>query len=77
MADFTYVPHDPPHRPFRKGDKVIVLDSQGMELSARTITRTGVGGVTTDCGRCWERDGRWQSADGVAYPFPTIKHAEK
>lgn len=75
MSAFLYHVPEPPTRAFSKGDKVIVVDSQGMELSTITVKRATTKTVTTDCGRTWGQDGRWHGEGGRAWPFPTIKHA--
>lgn len=73
MADFKYHVPDPPPRKFAKGDKVTVVDSQGLELSTVTVTIAGSRMVKTDCGRQWLQDGRWVGDGGTPRPFPTIK----
>lgn len=72
MADFTYHVPDPPTRPFRRGQMVTVVDSQGLELSEVKVTRGGKI-VQTSCGRWWTPDG-WRWSEGRRWPFPTIKH---
>jgi len=76
MADLIYHVPDPPKRPFKKGDAVIVVDSGGKSVGRQTIANTTAKTVTTDCGRQWTADGwRWDSER--RWPFPTIKHARR
>lgn len=72
VADFTYKPSKPPKRPFRKGDVVELIDSQGGVVGTKTIVRIQATTVKTACGRTYTKDGRWYS-DRRAWPFPWIR----
>lgn len=73
MADFTYKPHVPPKRPFRVGDIVQLVDSQGGSVGdPKRIVRIQATTVKTDCGRTYMKDGRWYS-DRRPWPFPWIR----
>jgi hypothetical protein len=72
MTDFLYKPHVPPKRPFRRGDLVELMDSQGDVVGTKKIVRVQAITVRTDCGRTYMKDGRWYS-DRRAWPFPWIR----
>lgn len=75
MPDLTYIPTDPPPRPFAKGDTVEVLDREQNVLSRQKVTRAGTKWVRTECGRKWTQDGCW-IGDFDVWPFPSIRLAE-
>lgn len=76
MSDFIYQPHEPPPRPFAKGDIVELIDSTGFNCGRLKITRAGKRLVSVADGRRYKQnDGRW-FADGRAWPFPWIRLAQ-
>jgi hypothetical protein len=76
MADLVYVPHETPSRPFKKGDRVELIDSEGAALSVLTVRRAARKVVHVSDGRRFTPDGRWIGASGKAWPFPTIRLAQ-
>lgn len=75
MSALTYIPPEPPPRPFAVGDEVEKLDRNGRVMASQRITKVGKRRVTTDDKRGWRcADGWWW--DGEAYwPFPSIRLA--
>jgi hypothetical protein len=76
MTDFTYQPNIAPKRPFRRGDVVELVDSQGFVCGTKKIVRIQATTVKTDCGRTYMKDGRWYS-DRRPWPFPWIRLAQQ
>ena len=73
MVDFLYKPHEPPRRPFAKGDIVHLIDSQGSDCGALKVIYAGKKIVRVNGGRRYlQNDGRW-FADGRPWPFPWIR----
>ena len=73
MSDFTYKPHEPPLRPFAKGDIVHLIDSQGFDCGPLKVIYAGKRIVRVSGGRRYlQNDGRW-FADNRAWPFPWIR----
>ena len=73
MSDLTYVEPTPPMRPFKKGDKVEVLDRDGSVLSRRTVIRAGKRVAVTECSRRWRQADGWFIGSTAAHPFPSIR----
>jgi hypothetical protein len=73
MVDFNYKEHEPPPRPFKVGDVVELIDSQGTACGTMNVSRAGPKIVRVKDGRRYVHgDGRWFS-DGRAWPFPWIR----
>ena len=72
MSELTYVPPEPPVRPFRKADRVETLNREGGVIGEQIVTAVRGNIVRTDCGRRWSAHGWW--FDGLAsWPFPSIR----
>lgn len=71
-TDRHYVPAEPPPRPFKKGDRVEVLDREHTVLSVVSVQKVTRTRVVTDCGRWWNLEGCWLGEDG-AYQWPSIR----
>jgi hypothetical protein len=73
LSDLTYVPVEPPPRPFAGGDAVEVLDREGALLGERKVTYAGKRVIRTDCGRRWTPQGEFLMDNGLPCPFPSIR----
>jgi hypothetical protein len=59
MADFIIKPHQPPPRPFAKGDTVHLIDSQGFDCGPLKVAYAGKKTVRVRDGRRYlQNDGR-------------------
>jgi len=76
MSNDTYIPHETPPRPFRRGDTVELIDSRGFNCGTLTIAKGGRWRVAVEDGREYvQNDGRWY-ADGRPWPYPWIRLAQ-
>ncbi len=79
MTDLIYEPAND-LGPLKAGDRVEVVNREGMTISTQVVKRVGSLVVTTRCGRQWTRShGEWVSElrgrSAVSWPFPSIRKA--
>lgn len=79
MSALTYEPAND-LGPLKAGDRVEVVNREGLTIGTQIVKRVGSLVVTTGCGRQWTRShGEWVSElrgrSVVSWPFPSIRKA--